>query len=260
MVAVPSDLGEVSIAEIAELAGTLDAWHPRDVLAYALDLYDDSLALSFGGAEDVVLIDMAHQLGRPMRVFTLDTGRLHSATYRFLDTVSAHYHLAIDSYSPDAAAVKKLTSKKGFFSFYVDGHKECCAIRKVAPFKRALAGLAAYVTGQRRDQNPATRADLPIVQVDPVFSNLTSRIIKFNPLANWSADEVWRYIRQHDVPHNPLHDLGFRSIGCEPCTRPTHPGEHEREGRWWWEDATRRECGIHISSDSDSASEQHTSK
>ena len=134
--------------------------------------------------------------------------------------------------------------KKGLFSFYEDGHKECCEIRKVEPLRRALVRRDAWVTGQRRDQSP-TRAHVSVVQIDPAFSGKRGALLKLNPLAAWSSAQTWAYIREHEVPWNPLHERGYVSIGCEPCTRPTHPGQHEREGRWWWEDTTRKECGLH---------------
>ncbi|MGZ8245730.1 phosphoadenylyl-sulfate reductase, partial [Methylomagnum sp.] len=130
------------------------------------------------------------------------------------------------------------------FSFFVDGHQECCGIRKVEPLRRKLATLDAWLTGQRRDQN-ATRAELAEVEIDPAFSTPEHQLVKFNPLANWSSAQVWDYIEAHDVPHNELHWRGFVSIGCEPCTRPILPNQHEREGRWWWEGAGKKECGLH---------------
>jgi phosphoadenosine phosphosulfate reductase len=141
--------------------------------------------------------------------------------------------------------VEKLVREKGLFSFYNDGHQECCGIRKVEPLRRALSTLNAWVTGQRRDQSPSTRAEVPVVQADPTFSTPDHELIKFNPLANWSSQQVWDYIRENAVPYNPLHERGFISIGCEPCTRAVLPGQHEREGRWWWEEATKKECGLH---------------
>jgi len=135
--------------------------------------------------------------------------------------------------------------EKGLFSFYKDGHKECCGIRKVEPLVRALAPLRAWVTGQRRDQSPDTRAAVPVVQRDSAFSTPERPLVKFNPLANWTSKQVWTFIRENDVPYNALHDRGFISIGCEPCTRPTNPGQHERAGRWWWEEETKKECGLH---------------
>ena len=136
-------------------------------------------------------------------------------------------------------------TEKGLFSFYEDGHTECCNIRKIEPLTRALSNLDAWVTGQRKDQSPNTRSGIPTVQVDPVFKGRQDTLIKYNPLANWSSEEVWNYIQMMEIPYNPLHSKGFKSIGCEPCTKPTLPNQHEREGRWWWEEATKKECGLH---------------
>jgi phosphoadenosine phosphosulfate reductase len=228
-------------ARAAELADR----DPRDILQIALDEYSPSVAISFSGAEDVALVDMAASMGRPFRIFSLDTGRLHPETYRFLDTVRDRYGMPIDVFFPQPDAVERLVREKGLFSFYRDGHKECCGIRKVEPLVRALAPLAAWVTGQRQDQSPGTRAAIPVVQIDRTFGTPDRPLVKFNPLARWTSKQVWAYIRDHDVPYNPLHDRGFVSIGCEPCTRPVNPGQHEREGRWWWEEETRKECGLH---------------
>ena len=239
----------VEAMRVEELARELEGQHPGDVLKLALQEYGERLAISFSGAEDVVLLAMAtleaERLGTSFRVFTLDTGRLHGETYRFLETVQERYGVTIEAFFPQPEAVQSLVREKGYFSFYQDGHQECCSIRKVEPLRRALAGVPAYVTGQRRDQSPGTRNAVPMVQLDEGFAEPGSTLVKFNPLAGWSSAQVWRYIREHEVPYNPLHDSGFRSIGCEPCTRATHPGEHEREGRWWWEEATKKECGLH---------------
>ncbi len=233
------------VAGIAELAEAYADRHPRDLLALAIHEYAPRLGISFSGAEDVVLVDMAVKVGGQFRVFTLDTGRLHAETYRFLDTVRERYRISIEAFFPQPAAVEKLVREKGFFSFYRDGHQECCGIRKVEPLERALATVDAWVTGQRRDQSPSTRARVPIVQIDPTFSSDGHPLVKFNPLANWTSQQVWAYIRENNVPYNPLHERGFISIGCEPCTRAVLPGQHEREGRWWWEDETKKECGLH---------------
>lgn len=235
----------IATATIPETAATLAVQQPQDILAFALEEYSSRLGISFSGAEDVVLIDMALKLGGKFRVFSLDTGRLHPETYQFLDKVREHYGITIEAYFPKPEAVEKLVREKGLFSFYRDGHKECCNIRKVEPLRRALSTFDAWVTGQRRDQSPGTRAEVPVMQVDPTFRNNGHQLVKFNPLANWSSQQVWGYIRANDVPYNPLHQRGFVSIGCEPCTRAILPGQHEREGRWWWEDATSKECGLH---------------
>lgn len=223
----------------SELAGK----NPRTILKAALTGFD-RIAVSFSGAEDVVLVDMAAKLKPDMRVFTLDTGRLPPATYRLLEAIRERYPIRLDILSPDPAALESLVREKGLFSFYRDGHHECCGVRKVQPLRRALAGLDAWITGQRRDQNP-TRQDLAEVEIDTAFSTPDRRLVKFNPLANWSSAQVWDYIEAHDVPFNELHRQGYVSIGCEPCTRPILPNQHEREGRWWWEDAGKKECGLH---------------
>lgn len=235
----------VQIASFSELAESYAARHPQEILAFAIEEFSPDLAISFSGAEDVVLVDMASKLGAKPRLFTLDTGRLHSETYQFIEKVREHYGLPIEVFFPRPEAVEKLVKEKGLFSFYEDGHKECCDIRKVEPLRRALSSLRAWVTGQRRDQSPGTRAQVPVIQVDPTFGNNGHQLIKFNPLANWTSKQVWSYIRENNVPYNALHDRGFVSIGCEPCTRAILPGQHEREGRWWWEEATKKECGLH---------------
>ena len=228
------------------LAADLDPLDPAATIGRALELFPGETLISFSGAEDVVLIDMAAKSGRPYRAFTLDTGRLHPETLEFLELVRKRYGTAIEVAFPDPAAVQALVRERGLFSFYEDGHEQCCGIRKVEPLRRMLAGGRAYITGQRQDQSPATRAAIPLVQEDAGFSADPARpLIKFNPLAAWTSAQVWDYIRAYDVPYNPLHDRGFKSIGCAPCTRPTNPGEHERAGRWWWEEATQKECGLH---------------
>lgn len=232
-------------SSITDVATAWASRAPREIVALALEEYGGNLGISFSGAEDVVLIDMAAKIGGPFRVFSLDTGRLHPETYQFIDRVSARYDIPIDIFFPQPAAVEQLVREKGLFSFYKDGHTECCGIRKVEPLIRALAPLGAWVTGQRKDQSPGTRADIPVVQLDRTFGTPDKPLVKFNPLSHWTSAQVWAYIREHEVPYNPLHDRGFVSIGCEPCTRPVNPGQHEREGRWWWEEATRKECGLH---------------
>nr|WP_290221358.1 phosphoadenylyl-sulfate reductase [Trichocoleus desertorum] len=229
---------------ISSLDAELSTQSPQRILERALSMYDN-IAISFSGAEDVVLIDMAYRIKKDIKVFSLDTGRLHSETYQFIDRVRKHYGITIEMMYPDTAQVEALVTEKGLFSFYEDGHKECCGIRKVEPLRRKLGTLDAWITGQRKDQNPSTRATVPVVQVDTAFSNDERQLIKFNPLANWSSAEVWMYIRAFEIPYNPLHERGFISIGCEPCTRAVLPNQHEREGRWWWEDATKKECGLH---------------
>lgn len=222
----------------------LDNQTPQAILRHALEHFDN-IAISFSGAEDVVLVDMALKIRKDVKVFTLDTGRLHRETYEFLEKVREHYGISIEAMYPESAAVEALVREKGLFSFYRDDHKECCGIRKVGPLRRKLATLDAWVTGQRRDQSPGTRAVIPVVQPDAGFQGANGSLTKYNPLSNWRSIDVWRYIREHNVPYNVLHERGFISIGCDPCTRPVTPGQHEREGRWWWEEATKKECGLH---------------
>ena len=235
----------LDLKNLAAVAAEYAGKHPRDILALAIREFSPDVAVSFSGAEDVVLVDMASKVGGNFRVFCLDTGRLHPETYQLLDRVREHYKMPIEAFSPQADAVQKLVREKGLFSFYKDGHKECCGVRKVEPLVRALKPLRGWVTGQRRDQSPGTRAEVPVVQVDPTFGSPEKPLVKFNPLANWSSKQVWAYIRENDVPYNALHERGFVSIGCEPCTRAVNPGQHEREGRWWWEEETMKECGLH---------------
>lgn len=235
----------LDLKNLAALAADHANRHPRDILALAIREYAPDVAISFSGAEDVVLVDIASRVGGSFRVFSLDTGRLHPETYQFLEKVRERYGVAIETFFPQPDAVQKLVQDKGLFSFYKDGHKECCGVRKVEPLMRALKPLRAWVTGQRKDQSPGTRAEIPVVQQDPTFGAADRPLVKFNPLANWTSKQVWAYIREYDVPYNPLHERGFFSIGCEPCTRPVNPGQHEREGRWWWEEETLKECGLH---------------
>ncbi len=230
--------------DIASLEAELASQSPEKILRYALKQFDN-IAVSFSGAEDVVLIDMACKIKKDLRVFTLDTGRLHGETYQFIDRVRKHYGIEVEVVFPDSAQVEAFVTEKGLFSFYQEGHKECCGIRKVRPLRRKLATLDAWITGQRQDQNPSTRASVPTVQVDSAFSTDDRQLIKFNPLANWTSAQVWQYIRAYEVPYNALHEKGFVSIGCEPCTRPILPHQQEREGRWWWETAVDKECGLH---------------
>ncbi len=220
----------------------LDPLSPPERIERVLKHYGSDCAIAFSGAEDVVLIDMAANTGQSFSVFCLDTGRLHPETYAFIERVREHYRVGIDVMSPNAAALEALVSEKGLFSFRQDGHHECCGIRKVEPLGRALRGKRAWMTGQRRDQSPATRDGLAVSALDAAHGDA----LKLNPLADWSSSDVWKYIRDHDVPYNALHDRGYVSIGCEPCTRALRPGEHERAARWWWEDATKRECGLHL--------------
>ncbi len=231
--------------DVTALATLYAEKSPQDILKLAFEHFGDDLWLSFSGAEDVVLVDMAWKLNKQVKVFSLDTGRLHPETYRYIDQVRTHYDISIELLSPDPAELEPLVKNKGLFSFYQDGHGECCGIRKIAPLKRKLSGVMAWASGQRRDQSPGTRSEVAVMELDGAFSTPEHPLYKFNPLAQMSSEEVWAYIRMLELPYNSLHERGFISIGCEPCTRPVLPNQHEREGRWWWEEATQKECGLH---------------
>ena len=229
---------------LAQVQAEYEQKSPQEMLKFALNQFEN-MAISFSGAEDVVLIDMTSKITTDFKVFSIDTGRLHPETYQLFDRVREHYGIKLEILFPDAAQVEALVKKKGMYSFYQDGHKECCGIRKVVPLRRKLGTLNAWITGQRKDQNPDTRAYIPMIQVDTAFSTGNRQLIKFNPLANWTSAQVWSYIRTMNVPYNKLHEQGFVSIGCEPCTRSVLPNQQEREGRWWWENAQEKECGFH---------------
>jgi phosphoadenosine phosphosulfate reductase len=236
----------------SEIAG-LNAEHAQDepaaLLKWTLGRYKRVAIASSFGAEDVALIDMAVRIDPNVRVFTLDTGRLNEETYEVMDRVRRKYGIAIEAYFPDAKAVERLEREKGFYSFResVDNRKECCAVRKVEPLKRALSGLEAWIAGLRREQS-VTRAGLDKVEWDAAFG-----LVKINPLADWTQKQVWDYVKQNQVPYNRLHDLGYPSIGCAPCTRAVSdkpsweiPDADVRKGRWWWEDPDHKECGLHL--------------
>lgn len=194
------------------------------------------------GQEDQVITAAIGIQEIPIQIFTIDTGRLYNETYELLDKTIARYKQPIRVYFPEAARVENFVASKGINSFYesVENRKECCHIRKVEPLNRALQGAKVWVTGLRAQQS-ANRHDMPIIEWDE-----TRQLYKFNPLIRWSYEEMMDYIEQNNVPYNSLHDKGFISIGCSPCTRAIEPGEDARAGRWWWE-ASQKECGLHIS-------------
>ena len=199
-------------------------------------------ASSFG-AEDMVLLDLIARHSKGIEVFTLDTGRLPAETLNLMHRAQAKYAIDVTSYTPATSAVQSYIDSVGLNGFYdsIENRKACCHIRKVEPLARALSGKRAWLTGLRREQAP-TRADLGESEIDA-----THGLTKFNPLIDWTNDDVWNYIRANDVPYNALHDRGYPSIGCEPCTRAVKPGEDARAGRWWWESkADQKECGLHV--------------
>ena len=215
----------------------------QEVLQAALSEHGDkvSLASSFG-AEDVVLIDMLHKIDQKAKVFTLDTGRLNQETYDVMDAIREKYGMTFDVYHPDTEKVEKMSEESGFNLFYdsIEKRKLCCGVRKMDGLKRALSGLDAWITGLRAEQS-VTRVDMRKMERDE-----GNDMMKFNPLMEWTEDDIWDYIRDNEVPYNALHDQGFPSIGCEPCTRAVKKIEDFRAGRWWWENPDQKECGLHV--------------
>jgi phosphoadenosine phosphosulfate reductase len=208
------------------------------------DEFSPAVFASSLAAEDQVLTDMIlrNKLQDKLSIFTLETGRLHAETLAVLDRIKETYDYDVTPYRPQPEAVEAYVKQNGLNAFYesVDMRKECCRIRKVEPLNRALKGNRSWITGQRRAQS-TTRAALDVQEQDEAHD-----MIKFNPLADWSEEDVWHYIRSNNVPYNALHDRGFPSIGCEPCTRAIQPGEDVRAGRWWWENPESKECGLHV--------------
>jgi len=216
---------------------------PGEILREGLNCTDGpvSLACSFS-IEDVVLIDLLQQLDRKVRIFAIDTGRLPEETLEIAETLRLRYGLEIDWYFPDRAAVEQLERDKGLFSFResLENRHQCCHIRKVEPLQRALKNLSGWITGQRREHG-VTRSELPSAEIDRVNGGL----IKLNPLAHWSEDQVRSHIKEQRLPINRLYHMGYASIGCAPCTRAIQPGDDPRSGRWWWENPEHKECGLH---------------
>ena len=213
----------------------------EELTGIARDYTPVAFANSFG-AEDMVLTDVIARHGIGIGMFSLDTGRLPAETYEVMQAARNRYQCPIEFYFPEHGAVQAYIGEHGPNAFYesVELRKRCCAIRKVEPLKRALAGKKAWITGLRREQSP-TRTDMPFSEWDE-----GNQLHKFNPLRDWLTDEVWTYIRAFKVPYNALHDQFYPSIGCAPCTRAVTPGEDIRAGRWWWENPDSKECGLHI--------------
>ena len=234
----------LSPREMADLNARLEGSSPSQTLRWADERFGRAAAqMSSFGLEDVALFDMYWRVNPKARVMTLDTWRLPTETYTVMDQVKLRYKTEIEVFQPDPDAVARMVAAKGFNLFYRgrDNRIECCHIRKVEPLERALAPLDAWITGLRRDQG-MERGKIAIVEWDEPHQNY-----KINPLANWSSEQVREYVKEHNVPYNELHDKGYPSIGCAPCTRAVMPGEDPRAGRWWWEDdPNAKECGLHI--------------
>ncbi len=213
-----------------------------ETLRYFLDEFGDTITLSTSmGAEDQVITDMVVQIDPSVRIFTLDTGRLFQETYDLIDQTNEKYGIQIEVIFPDYKQVEKMVKEKGMNLFYhsVENRKQCCGLRKVEPLKRAFKGMDAWICGLRKDQS-VSRFFSKKVEWDE-----QNQLIKINPLIDWTEKDTWNYIHENQVPYNSLHDKGYASIGCLPCTRPIKPGEDFRAGRWWWEDEEQKECGLH---------------
>ncbi|MFO7922276.1 MAG: phosphoadenylyl-sulfate reductase [Bacteroidales bacterium] len=227
------------IKELNERCGGRSA---EEILHLALQTFGDKIALASSlGAEDQVLTHMIACSGYPVRIFTLDTGRMFPESYELLERTGRHYNITIEVFFPDYRRVEKMVNEKGINLFYdsVENRQLCCGIRKVEPLKRAFRGLDAWICGLRREQS-VTRFNINSVEWDG-----GNNLVKVNPLAEWTEKQLWQYIKEHNIPYHILHDKGFPSIGCQPCTRAVKPGADLRSGRWWWEEPEKKECGLH---------------
>ncbi len=229
------------VTEISTLAAGKE---PAEALAALAYRFPGRIAFSTSfGLEDQVVAHYIFKNKLPIRVFTLDTGRLFKETYYTWSRTLDIYESEIDTYFPDTEAVQGMLRAKGPASFYesVENRKECCFIRKIEPLKRALANVDCWITGIRAEQSD-NRTNMAQVEWDGA-----NGLVKFHPIYDWPLDAVWQFVREHNIPYNPLHDKGFPSIGCAPCTRAVRPGDDFRAGRWWWEDKSKKECGLHAS-------------
>lgn len=258
----------LSAEELASARASLAGASAEALMRWAVERFGGaSLRLASSmGAEDVVLIDLLSRIelpqARQVRVFMLDTGRLHQETYDVVDRLRGRYgdRVRIEVYFPRHEALEALVSAEGPNSFYdsIEARKACCGVRKLEPLRRALAGASGWITGLRREQS-VTRAETSAIELDPSHGG----IVKLNPLVDWTEAQVWAHIRQHHVPYNALHDQDYPSIGCAPCTRAVAPGEDVRAGRWWWENPELRECGLHTAREKNAStsapSQEHAS-
>jgi phosphoadenosine phosphosulfate reductase len=237
------------VNDFAVIQEGLEDKSAEEVLEWALKSYGNKVGLASSfGAEDVVLIHMMAEIDPASKIFTLDTGRLPQETYDVIEKIRSKYGVRIDFFYPETKDVEEMESKFGPNLFYlnVESRKLCCQVRKVEPLNRALSSLSGWICGLRRAQ-AVTRTEIKKLEIDESHGS----ILKINPLADWSEEEVWSYIRERDVPYNKLHDQDYPSIGCAPCTRPVKPGEDLRAGRWWWESPESKECGLHVKTESE---------
>ena len=228
--------------DIAQLQKETQGKTPQELIAWFLDKYQDKIAFSNSmGAEDQVIMDMICKIDKSATIFTLDTGRTFPETFDLIDRSNKRYGINIKVYFPEASRVEAMVNKKGVNLFYesIENRKECCHIRKIEPLTRAFSGLDTWICGLRREQS-VTRKDVATVEWDE-----NNNLLKVNPLIDWTEEQVWDYIKENKVPYNKLHDQGFPSLGCQPCTRAIEKGEDVRAGRWWWEHPDSKECGLH---------------
>jgi len=232
----------MDLAQIEKLNNEMEGKTSLAVLDYFVSNFSDKIgfATSFG-VEDQVITQKLFSLKKKIKIFTLDTGRLFPETYELIDKTTSRYKLNIDIYFPNSSEVETMVNSKGINLFYesIENRKLCCGVRKIEPLKRALSNLDIWISGLRREQSP-TRSDMKLVEWDA-----NNGLIKINPLIEWTEKECWDYVKKNNIPYNTLHDKGFLSIGCQPCTRAIDEGEDVRAGRWWWEDPDSKECGLH---------------
>ncbi len=227
---------------INELNEKLKDFSTQEIIEFFINEYKEKVALASSlSIEDQVLTDMIFKTNKKIRVFTLDTGRLNPETYSVMDATNIKYSVKIEVYFPKSQEIENLYLTQGINGHYesIENRKRCCNIRKIEPLKRALKDLDVWITGLRSAQS-VTREKMNLVEWDEVF-----KLIKINPLINWKEEDVWKYIKTNHVPYNKLHDQGYPSIGCAPCTRAIKEGEDVRAGRWWWENPEHKECGLH---------------
>ena len=230
--------------DISALAAEYEGRSAEDVIRWGLERFGSRIAISTSfQADSLVILEIAHRIDPAVRVFTIDTGRLPPETYALIDRVRERYGITVEVYFPDHEKLAEMVGKHGVNPFYrsVSLRLLCCNVRKVEPMNRALSGLDAWFSGLRRTQGDA-RAKTGKIEADKAHAG----VVKVNPLADWTDEQVWEYINRHDVPYNDLYDKGYTSIGCAPCTRPTEADEDARAGRWWWEEGMPKECGIHL--------------
>ena len=229
-------------SEIKHLNNAVENKSPEEIINFFLDYFANEITFGTSlGAEDQMITDILNKSGKPFKIFTLDTGRLFPETYDLIDRTNKKYGNKIQIYFPTSDLVQSMVNKKGINLFYdsIENRKECCQIRKLRPLENALKGNKAWFTGLRKSQS-ITREQMQIIEYDSL-----NAMVKINPLINLEESDVWEYLDKHKIPVNPLHKLGFASIGCQPCTRAIEEGEDIRAGRWWWESPDSKECGLH---------------